>query len=80
MTHRVFEGWHSFGRRLVASEKAGNPDWLRLPHCRSAMLAEGGKLFFTGKACKRGHVAPRNEHGDCTRCHAMRLAERRDAV
>lgn len=80
MTHRVFEGWHSFGRRLVASERAGNPDWLRLPHCRGAMLAEGGKLFFTGKACKRGHVAPRNEHGDCTRCHTMRLAERRDAI
>jgi len=43
------------------------------------MLAEGGKLFFTGKACKRGHVSPRNEHGDCTQCHLMRLAERRDA-
>jgi len=25
MTHRIFEGWHSFGRRLVASERAGNP-------------------------------------------------------
>jgi len=44
------------------------------------MVAEGGKLFFTGIACKRGHISPRNQHGDCTQCHLMRLAERRDAI
>lgn len=49
MTHRTFEGWHSYGRRLAAAK--GNRDWVRLPYCRSVMLAEGGKLFFTGKAC-----------------------------
>ncbi len=79
MTHRQFEGFPSYARRVAAATKAGNRDWVCLPYCRSVMLAEGGKLFFTGKACKRGHVSPRNEHGDCTQCHLMRLAERRDA-
>lgn len=80
MTHREFEGWRSYGRRVAVATKAGNPDWARLPYAKRIMIDEGGKLFFTGKACKRGHVSPRNEHGDCTQCHLMRLAERRDAV
>ncbi|MCR9124793.1 MAG: hypothetical protein NXH82_01570 [Rhodobacteraceae bacterium] len=78
MTYRQFEGWNSYGRRLAAVK--GNRDWGRPSYCRSVMLAEGDKLFFTGKACKRGHVSPHNEHGDCTQRHVMRLAERRDAV
>ncbi|MGY3436747.1 MULTISPECIES: hypothetical protein [unclassified Marinovum] len=80
MTHREFEGWRSYGRRVAVATKAGNPDWAQLPHAKRIMIDVGGKLFLTGKACKRGHVSPRNEHGDCTQCHLMRLAERRDAV
>ena len=77
---REFEGFTAYARRVAVATKAGNCAWARLPYCKRAMVAEGGKLFFTGKACKRGHVSPRNEHGDCTQCHLMRLAERRDAV
>lgn len=80
MTHREFEGWRSYGRRVAVATKAGNPDWAQLPHAKRIMIDVGGKLFFTGKACKRRHVSPRNEHGDCTQCHLLRLAERRDAV
>jgi hypothetical protein len=79
MTHREFEGWDEYGRRLVAATGAGSPDWARLPQTKRVMRAEGGRLFFTGNECKRGHVSPRNEHGDCTQCHLMRLAERRNA-
>ncbi|SFN49746.1 hypothetical protein SAMN04487859_103232 [Roseovarius lutimaris] len=80
MTHREFEGWDAHAQRVSAATKAGNSDWARLPHAKRIMVAEGGKLFFTGNACKRGHISPRNQHGDCTQCHLMRLAERRDAV
>ena len=78
MTHREFEGFTSYARRLKAA--CDNSDWVRLPHSKRVMQAERGKLYFTGEPCKRGHVSPRNEHGDCTQCHVMRLAERRDAV
>lgn len=77
MTHRDFEGFTSYARRLKVADN--HIDWVRLPHTKRIMQAEGGKLYFTGFACKRGHVSPRNEHGDCTQCHIMRLAERRDA-
>ena len=78
MTHREFEGFTSYVRRLEAA--GDNPGWARLPHSKRGMQAEGGKLFFTGEPCKRGHTSPRNEHGDCTKCHLMRLTERRNAV
>ncbi|SOH95237.1 hypothetical protein SAMN06273572_108111 [Monaibacterium marinum] len=80
MTHRKFEDWDAYAQRVCAATNAGNLDWPQLPHAKRIMIDEGGKPFFTGKACKRGHVSPRNEHGDCTQCHLMRLAERRDAV
>lgn len=79
MTHREFEGFDAYARRVAIATKAGNPDWVRLPHTKRIMQDEGGKLYFIGQACKRGHVSPRNEHGDCTQCHVMRLSERRDA-
>ncbi len=80
MTHREFEGWDEHERRLNAATGAGSPDWVRLSQTKRVMKIEGGKLFFTGHECKRGHVSPRNEHGDCTQCHLIRLAERRNAV
>ena len=48
MTHRDFEGWDEYSRRLAAAKEAGSPDWARLPQSRDVMLAEGGKLYFTG--------------------------------
>ena len=78
MTHREFEGWDAYVDRLKAA--GNNPDWVRLPHSKRIMQDEGKKLYFTGQACKRGHVSPRNEHGDCTLCHVMRLSECRNAV
>ena len=80
MTHREFEGWDAHTDRLAIATRTGNPDWVRLPQSKRVMIDEGGKLFFTGAPCKRGHVSPRNQYGDCTQCHLMRLAERRDAV
>lgn len=80
MIHREFEGWDAHTQRLAIATRTGNPDWVRLPQSKRVMIDEGGKLFFTGTACKRGHVSPRNHYGDCTQCHLMRLAERRDAV
>lgn len=79
MTHREFEGWPSHSRRLAVATEAGHPEWIVLPHFKRIMVAEGGKLYFTSIACKRRHVSPRNEHGDCTQCHLLRLAERRNA-
>lgn len=80
MTHREFEGWAEFGRRLKAATEAGSPDWARLPYHRRVMRAEGGKLYFTGIPCKRGHVTLRNKQGYCTQCYLIHLAERRRAV
>lgn len=80
MTHREFEGWDAYARRLKAATDAGSPDWAQLPHRRRVMRAEGSKLFFTGKACKRGHVTLRNEQGYCTQCYLIHLEERRCAI
>ena len=36
----------------------------------------GVKFYFTGKACKYGHVAARStNHGECGQCHAERSAK-----
>ena len=40
----------------------------------------GGDFFFTGYACSRGHISPRNSDGDCTHCHVMRLGTHSYAV
>ena len=77
MTHREFEGWDEYNRRLTVATATGNPDWAQLPQSRRVMQGEDRKLFFTGYECKRGHVSPRNVHGDCTLCHVMRLDKRR---
>ena len=78
MTHREFEGWDEYNRRLKAATEAGSPEWARLPHKRRLMEEEGDRLFFSGVACLRGHVSPRNEHGACTQCYVLMLEERRD--
>lgn len=72
MTHREFEGWNEYARRVEAARAAGSPDWARLPQTKRVMQSEGRKLFFTGRPCKHGHVSPRDEHGDCTQCRLVR--------
>ena len=59
-------------RRRAATE-AGNPAWADLPASEreaKALLAAGWpvglpKLIFTGRACNRGHIAPRRASGYC---------------
>lgn len=80
MTHREFEGWESYNRRLISATVAGNPDWVRLPQSKRIADCDGRRLFFTGHACDCGHISPRNSNGDCTHCHVMRLGTRSYAV
>lgn len=46
---------------------------------RMNALIAGDKTYFTGKPCKRGHIAPRRANGTCISCqkvhHATRYAE-----
>ena len=76
MTHRDFEGWDEYERRLVAATAAGSPDWARMPHSRKVMKAEGRKLYFRGFACQHNHVSPLNEKGECTQCLLTRRVQR----
>lgn len=39
--------------------------------CRARAIRERLTNYFTGKPCKRGHLAPRNTvHGSCLDCQA----------
>jgi hypothetical protein len=42
-----------------------------LPSTRAAAKASGSKLYFTGKPCKHGHVAPRELKGVCVECRKV---------
>lgn len=43
---------------------------------RKSALAKGESQYFTGKACVRGHVAPRRAcTGECLTCRAERLVK-----
>lgn len=43
--------------------------WLGLPASSKQAIESGLTRYFTGKACKHGHVAPRNANkGTCTVC------------
>ncbi|WP_099827148.1 hypothetical protein [Oceaniglobus indicus] len=73
MTHREFEGWAEFGRRLKAATDAGSPDWARLPPSERIMHDEGGRHYFTGRPCNRGHVSPRDANRCCTQCNVANM-------
>jgi hypothetical protein len=73
MTHREFEGWDEYCRRLAAATAAGSPDWARLPPSERIMRDEGGGLYFTGKPCARGHVSPRDANRCCTQCNVVNM-------
>lgn len=73
MTHRDFEGFEEYSRRVAAATEAGSPDWARLPQSRDVMLEEGGKLYFTGIPCKNGHVSPRDGNRNCTQCSVANM-------
>jgi len=66
MTHRDFEGWDEYNRRLVAATEAGHPEWVRLAATRKE--ADGASKYFTGIPCKQGHVTPRYAAGVCYGC------------
>jgi hypothetical protein len=47
---------------------------------RAEAKAQGLKFYYTGEACKRGHIAKRNLNGTCTQCaSAYKLAHTRNA-
>ncbi len=73
MTHREFEGWDEYNRRLTAATSTGNPYWAQLPQSERVMLDEGGKLFFTGKLCMREHISPRDANRCCTQCNVINM-------
>lgn len=79
MTHREFEGWDEYDRRLKAASMAGSPDWAAYPQTKRVMRLVDGNMFFTGTPCLRGHVSPRNVHGVCTQCYVLMLKEMRNA-
>jgi hypothetical protein len=57
-----------------------DPDaWPSLPSTRKAALETGVSHYFTpGRACIRGHVAPRRTGtGNCTLCLRAAATERR---
>lgn len=41
---------------------------MECPSTRSEAKATGATHYFTGKACVRGHLAPRETKGNCTEC------------
>ena len=43
-------------------------DTTNLPKSRAEAKATGAKYYFTGEACKHGHVAPRKTKGACVEC------------
>lgn len=46
-------------------------DTAKLPKTRAEAAAQGATHYFTGVACKQGHIAPRKTKGVCVEC--MRL-------
>lgn len=45
-------------------------EFRNLPRTRAEAKAAGARKYFTGKACKNGHVAPRYTKGECVQCAA----------
>lgn len=43
-----------------------------LPSTRAEAIKQGSKRYFTGKRCKRGHVAERYVSGPCVECEHKR--------
>lgn len=52
-------------------------DLLALPRSRKVATAQGKKLYFTGKACKHGHICEREDDNGCIECR--RIKQRKPA-
>lgn len=50
-------------------------DTTNLPKSRAEAKAKGAKYYFTGEACKHGHVAPRKTKGACVECVKVEWAQ-----
>jgi 5-methylcytosine-specific restriction endonuclease McrA len=48
------------------------------PPTQKMAIAIGSKYYFTGKACGRGHIAPRYSSGGCTACHELHRINNRE--
>ena len=44
-----------------------------LPRSRPEALKQGAKMYFTGKPCKHGHIAPRLTKGTCLECRKIEV-------
>jgi hypothetical protein len=44
-----------------------------LPRTQAEARALGARWFFTGKPCRRGHLAARSLQGSCTECHLVEV-------
>ena len=52
-----------------------------LPVSRSEAIQVGSPVYFTGKACKRGHVAQRETvYGVCVKCREFLNRQDRDVA
>jgi hypothetical protein len=50
-----------------------NEEWKKLPKTRAEAMNSTNKLYFTGKPCIRGHIAPRRAPGSqCSICKRER--------
>lgn len=58
MKHTPFTGWAADARTQAAID-AGRPEWAELPAVRKDAKAAGSTHYFTGKACRNGHVVQR---------------------
>lgn len=57
--------------REQAAIDAGHPEWADLPMTRAEAIKAGVVRYYTGWACKHGHVAPRRRKGKaCIVCDA----------
>ncbi len=45
-----------------------NEDLRALPKSKGEAIAEGGRYYFSGRACRHGHLCPRRLNGHCLEC------------
>lgn len=57
--------------RTQAAIDAGHPEWAELPASAPEARAAGEKNYFTGRPCKRGHIATRQVCQNCNECDRL---------
>ncbi len=52
-------------------------DLRALPKSRGEAIAEDGRVYFSGRLCRYGHLCPRRLNGHCLECSRNRSRDRR---